>query len=301
MVYFLSHSNAVLTDALESIINVVAGVFALCSLSLSARPKDENHPYGHGKVEFISAGFEGVLMVLAGVLIVIKSIISFYQPRPLEHLDLGVFVILGGGIINFALGFTLKRSGQKHNSIAMIADGQHLLSDAYASFGIMAGLALIIWTKINALDNVVAIIFGLVIAFMGSRLARKSVAGIMDEVDEKIVGTIVEELSAARKPQWIDVHNLRVIQYGNKLHIDCHATLPWYFTLEEAHHEVKSIEDVINHRDSAVAEFFIHADPCIKESCKICMISDCKVRQEAFKQKIEWNSQNVQHNLKHGL
>ena len=136
---------------------------------------------------------------------------------------------------------------------------------------------------------------------MGGSLARKSVAGIMDEADEKIVGTIIEQLSLARKPQWIDVHNLRVIQYGNKLHIDCHVTLPWYFTLEESHGEVKAIEGVINHKDSGVAEFFIHADPCIKQQCKICMIPDCKVRQEAFKEKIDWNSFNVRRNLKHGL
>ena len=130
---------------------------------------------------------------------------------------------------------------------------------------------------------------------------RKSVAGIMDEADEIIIKEIIGHLSAHRKAEWMDIHNLRIIQYGNKLHIDCHATLPWYFTLEQAHNEIDEIAALINEKHAAQVEFFIHGDPCIKESCKICLLTNCPVRQQAFERKIDWNLENVVRNKKHGL
>lgn len=299
--YFLTHSNTILTDALESIINVIAGVFALYSLYLSSKPRDTDHPYGHGKVEFISAGFEGVLIAIAGGVIIVKSSVAFFHPRELEHLNTGLIIIAVSGVINFAIGFFLKNNGEQTGSLVLKADGEHLLSDAYSSFGILAGLVLILLTGWNFLDNVVAIIFGLIIIYTGIKLMRKSVAGIMDEADEKIIDEIVQHLMQHRKEEWIDIHNLRIIQYGNKLHIDCHVTLPWYFTLEQSHKEIDAIAAIINEKHSAQVEFFIHGDPCIKESCKICPVKNCDVRQEEFRQRLDWNLENVVLNRKHGL
>lgn len=298
--YLLTHSNTIFTDALESIINVIAGAFALYSLYLAAQPRDANHPYGHGKVEFISAGFEGILIVLAGVMIIGKSVFSFFHPHELENLDIGVAIVIASGIINYFIGFFLERWGKKHDSLTMIADGKHLKSDAYSSFAIIAGILLIIFTKWNFMDNVVAIVIGTLIIYTGTKIVRKSIAGIMDEADVTILESVVKLLNAHRKDKWIDVHNLRVIQYGNKLHIDCHVTLPWYFTLEEAHTEVDEIAKVINEKHSSQLEFFIHEDPCVLESCKICLLADCKVRKENFTGKVEWELGNVLRNKKHG-
>jgi cation diffusion facilitator family transporter len=299
--YLYTNSNTILTDAAESVVNVVAGVFALYSLYLSSQPKDHNHPYGHGKVEFISAAFEGILIALAGVMIIGKSALSFLQPHKLEHLTLGSVIILSAGIVNYMLGFLLVRTGKKHHFIVLTADGQHLKSDAYSSFGILGGLLLIILTKLNFLDNVVAIIFGFVIIFMGIRLLRKSVAGIMDEADDTLIASLVELLNKHRKTQWIDIHNLRVIQFGNRLHVDCHVTLPWYYTLNEAHHEIKEIGKLISDNQTRHVEFFIHGDPCVKESCKICALADCPVRQQKFQQHIEWNITNISSDKKHAI
>jgi cation diffusion facilitator family transporter len=299
--YFITHSNAILTDALESIINVVAGVFALYSLYLSSKPKDFDHPYGHGKVEFISAGFEGILIALAGVLIIAKSIVAFFNPRTLEHLDIGLAIVVVSGIISYLIGFLLQKTGEKNNSLILKAGGAHLKSDAYSSFGILAGLLLIMFTGLNYLDNVVAILFGLLIIYTGVKLVRKSIAGIMDEADEEIILPVINHLSEHRKAEWIDIHNLRIIQYGNKLHVDCHVTLPWYFTLEQAHNEIEEIAAIINEKHATQVEFFIHEDPCLPTSCKICSIEDCKVRQENFNEKIEWKLANVIQNKKHGL
>lgn len=299
--YILTHSNTILTDALESIINVVAGAFALYSLYLSSKPKDFDHPYGHGKVEFISAGFEGILIALAGVLIIGKSIIAFFNPRTLEHLDIGLAIVIASGLINYFIGFTLQKIGEENNSFILNAGGAHLKSDAYSSLGILGGLLLIIFTGLHYLDNVVAVLFGLLIIYTGVKLVRKSIAGIMDEADEQIILPVIKHLSEHRKAQWIDIHNLRIIQYGNKLHVDCHVTLPWYFTLEQAHKEIEEIAAVINEKHATQVEFFIHEDPCVLTSCKICSMQNCHERKEIFKKKIEWNLANVIQNKKHGL
>ena len=298
--YFYTHSNTVLTDALESIINVLAGFFALYSLYLSSKPKDFDHPYGHGKVEFISAGFEGILIVIAGGLIVGKASASFFKPVHLEHLGIGLVIIIISGVVNFALGWWLVHVGKVNNSMTLKADGQHLKSDAYSSFGILAGLLLIILTNWYLLDNIVAIIFGLLIIYMGVKLTRKSIAGIMDEADSSVIETIVANINARRKPEWIDIHNLRVIQFGSTLHVDCHVTLPWYYTLEAAHEEMEEMAAIINHEQGQKIEFFIHGDPCVPKSCGICQIQDCNVRQFPFKQKMEWNPTLVRQNSKHG-
>jgi cation diffusion facilitator family transporter len=297
--FFYTHSNTILTDALESIINVLAGCFALYSLTLSSKPKDFDHPYGHGKVEFISAGFEGILIVLAGVVIIGKSTMSFFEPAQLERLDFGIVIIVISGIVNYALGLWLMHVGKAHNSIILKADGQHLKSDAYTSFGIIIGLVLIILTRLSILDNIVAIVFGLLIIYMGVKLARKAIAGIMDEADETVIQQIVADIGNKRKPQWIDVHNLRVIQFGNRLHVDCHVTLPWYYTLEAAHNEMEEISAIINRQHEQRVEFFIHGDPCVPPSCAICSLSDCNVRQHPFKGKVEWNANAVRRNHKH--
>ncbi len=299
--YLLTHSNTIFTDALESIINVVAGAFALYSLYLSSKPKDTDHPYGHGKVEFISAGFEGILIALAGALIIGKSIVAFFHPAELDHLDIGLAIVVVSGAINYILAIVLIKAGEKNQSLILKADGEHLKSDAYSSLGVLIGLVIIMFTHWNFLDNVVAIIFGFLIIYTGVKLVRKSIAGIMDEADESIILPVIANLNEHRKAGWIDIHNLRIIQYGNKLHVDCHVTLPWYGTLEQSHKEIEEIAAVINEKHFSQVEFFIHGDPCIPASCKICQLSECKVRKEAFKEKIEWSLQNVIPNKKHGL
>lgn len=299
--YFLTHSNTILSDALESIINVAAGAFALYSLYLASKPKDADHPYGHGKVEFISAGFEGILIIIAGVLIVGKAVVGFFHPQPLQNLNTGLYIVVASGIVNYMLGYLLERYGVKHRSLVLIADGKHLKSDAYSSLGILAGVGLILLTGWQPLDNVVAILMGLLILLTGVRLVRKGIAGIMDEADSEIIHQLVELLKQHRKAEWIDVHNLRVIQYGNKLHIDCHVTLPWYWSLQQAHDEMEEIARLVNEKHASQLEFFIHADPCIAASCKICSLQNCTERKESFTGLIDWTLENIQRNKKHGL
>ncbi|CAK9251492.1 unnamed protein product [Sphagnum jensenii] len=244
--YYFTHSNTILTDALESIVNIVAGAFALYSLILSSKPKDTDHPYGHGKIEFIATGFEGILIILASILIIWKSILSALHPEDIHHLELGLILVTLSGIANYLIGHYLELKSKEYNARILDADGKHLKADGYISLAILLGIAVIWITGIKWLDNVFAIAAGLFISYTGIRLVRKSLSGIMDEADAEIVTSIVAYLNVHRQTAWIDIHNMRVIQYGSTLHVDCHVTLPWYYTLEQTHQEIDHVEKLIN-------------------------------------------------------
>lgn len=297
--WWYTNSNAILSDALESIINVVAGSFALYSLVIAAQPSDHNHPYGHGKIEFVSAGFEGALIFLAGILIIVKAIYNLQFPQSLGSLDLGVLLTFITGGLNYLMGIFLIKRGRKFESTIMVASGKHLHSDAWSSVGLIVGLVLVWITGWEVLDSIIAMIFAGFIIYTGYGLVRSALAGIMDETDTALVAEIVEQLEAHRSPHWIDIHNLRVIKYGASLHIDCHMTLPWYFTTKESHYEVEALSQVANAKRENPVELFIHVDPCLPNSCPLCMKSDCTYRKHAFEKRVEWKLENVAVNQKH--
>ncbi len=300
--YFSTHSNAILTDALESIVNVAAGAFALYSIWYASHPRDENHPYGHGKIEFFSAGFEGGLIFIAGIAIVINAVYAFFEPPILHSLDVGTILTAIAGGVNFFVGTYLKKSGEKNHSLLMVASGRHLISDTISSVGLVIGLIVVWLTDMFWLDSVMAIIFGVIILKTGYSLLKKSVTGLLDETDLQKVEFIIGELEKSRRDKWIDIHNLRVIKYGSRLHVDCHITLPWYDTLEAAHDEVNAVEECVRQNSGREIEFFIHADPCVMpSSCRVCLIKDCTHRKAEFQRKIEWNTENLLPDKKHGL
>lgn len=297
--YFLTNSNAILTDAAESIVNVIASAFAFYSIYLSTLPKDENHPYGHGKVEFFSAFVEGVLIGVAGIIIIFKSGYDLFYPSEIKQLYDGAIIIGFTGLINMVVGFYLINTGKRNNSITLEADGKHLLTDAISSAGLVIGVVLIQLTKIYWLDGVISIALGIYIIFNGYKLTRRSVGGLMDESNIDLVKNIVEILQENRHESWIDIHNLRAQQYGADLHIDCHVTLPYYFDLNTVHQEISDIDKLINVTGSHKTELFIHADPCLPACCNYCKMPNCSVRKENFIAEIGWNMENVTKNQKH--
>lgn len=299
--YFRTDSVAVLSDALESIINVVAALFACYSIYLAGKPRDKNHPYGHGKIEFFSIGFEGGMITIAGLLILYKAIEYFITPRALNGLHSGIIILAVAGVINFLLGWFLIRSGKKLPSITIGGNGQHIMTDAWSSLGIIIVLLLISFTGWKWLDPLASLVVGILIIVKGYSLLRKSVSGLMDETDLEVADQIVSILSENRKSQWIDVHNLRIQQFGNNLHIDCHVTLPYYYNLLEVHAEVKEIERVLNnHFPKREVECFIHTDPCHPPwSCPYCLLEECKVRKAPFETKIPWNRERILSNRQH--
>ncbi len=297
--YFITSSNSILTDAAESIVNVLASAFAFYSIYIAAQPRDNNHPYGHGKVEFFSVFIEGSLIMIAGVLIIFKSAYNLFYPHQINDLIGGTIIIAAAGLINFVLGYYLINQSKRLNSLTLFADGKHLQTDAYTSAGLVAGLVLIYLTGLNYLDSVLSIAIGLFIIYSGYKLVRKSVSGLMDESDFETADEVISILNSCRKDSWIDMHNLRTQRYGPDIHIDCHLTLPYYFDLNKVHEEVSEVDAMMNSKVSSSIEFFIHADPCIPECCHYCRMQACPVRSEPKTTDILWTTENVTRNKKH--
>lgn len=297
--YYLTESVAVLTDALESTVNVIAGVIGLYSLYVAAKPRDEDHPYGHGKAEFLSAAVEGSLVIMAGLIIIYESIVDFIHPHAIRKLDKGIYLVAITAVINYIVGAISIYRGKKNGSMALQASGKHLQSDTYSTVGIVLGLVVIWVTRLTILDAVVSLIFAGIIIYTGYHILRGSIAGIMDEADMQLLRRMVAYLNVHRRKNWIDLHNLRVIKYGGLLHIDCHLTLPWYLNLVEAHAEIDALTALIRKQFGESIEFFVHTDPCLDLSCPICTKEDCSVRKQSFESRVEWTLENVIANKKH--
>ncbi|MCO5273747.1 MAG: cation diffusion facilitator family transporter [Flavobacteriales bacterium] len=298
--WHITRSNAILSDALESIVNVAAGAIALYSLFLAAKPKDREHPYGHGKVEFISATLEGSMVVVAGILIIYRAAEAWITGINIHNIGQGMLLIAATGIANLVLGILLRTKGRQSHSITMEASGIHLLSDVWTTAVLVLGLLAIHLTGLHWLDSLFAIAFALFICWQGLRVVRRSVGGIMDETDMAVAADLVRIIEEHRRPAWIDMHNFRVIKFGSALHIDCHVTVPWYFTVEAAHAEITDLARLVNKGSGREVEFFIHMDPCIPRSCTICQIMDCPVRQAPFERRIPWRLATVLVDKKHG-
>ena len=299
--WYITNSVAILTDALESIVNVIAGLIGVYSLYVSAKPKDIDHPYGHGKVEFISAAIEGTLIFVAGLIIIVEAINNLRHPHKIQKLDFGIYLVAITAIINYVAGTVCVNAGKKSNSLALIASGKHLRTDTYTTFGIIAGLIALLFTNITWIDSAVAMLFALIILVTGYKILRTSVAGIMDEADIDLLENMVETLNANRTVNWIDLHNLRLIKYGPTLHLDCHLTVPWYFNVNEAHHEIDTLSSLVRKKYGESVELFVHSDGCKEFSCRICDKMECDVRQHPFEKKITWTMENISTNHKHTI
>ncbi|MEY3368442.1 MAG: hypothetical protein RI973_1597 [Bacteroidota bacterium] len=299
LAWYLTGSVAILTDAMESTVNVVASFIGLYSLILSAKPRDAEHPYGHGKVEFLSAAIEGSLITVAGILIIYEAVKNLRNPGPIAQLDTGILLVAASALVNYLTGWLAIRRGRKNNSLALIASGKHLQSDTYTTLGIIAGLLLMKFTGWNWIDSIVAVIFAIVIIGTGYNILRSSIAGIMDEADAELINEVVTYLDSHREENWVDVHNLRIIKYGSVLHLDFHLTVPWYLNVHEAHREIDKIGVLIRDKFGEGIEMFVHTDGCLDFSCAICSKSDCPERKTPFRQHITWDVANISSDEKH--
>jgi len=299
--WYITNSVSILTDALESTINVVSGFIGLYSLYLSAQPKDENHPYGHGKVEFVSAAIEGTLISVAGLIIIYEAINNLQHPHEIGKLDYGIYLVSITAIVNFTVGYYAIRKGKTNNSLALVASGKHLQSDTYSTLGTIVGLILIFFTKLPWLDSAVSLGFAFFIIFTGYKIIRSSIAGIMDEADTELLKKVVASFQKNRKENWIDLHNLRIIKYGGMLHLDCHMTVPWFLNVHEAHAEIDQLDKLIREHFGESVELFVHTDGCLDFSCKICNKQNCAVRKHIFVRQVEWTVENISTNSKHKI
>ena len=198
------------------------------------------------------------------------------------------------------MGWLGKRQGEKHNSLALVASGKHLQTDTYSTIAIIGGLLLISFTGYAWIDSAVAMVFGLYIIYTGYKITRISLAGIMDEADMNLLERMIRILDEHKKENWVDLHNLRVIKYGNVLHVDCHLTVPWYLNIHQGHADIDDLAKLIRYNFGQSLELFVHSDGCLYFQCHICQKKDCPVRQHDFVKRVEWNMDTALQNEKHG-
>jgi cation diffusion facilitator family transporter len=280
--YRVTGSTAILSDALESIVNVAAAVFAIGALIFAGRPADRNHPYGHGKMEFMSAAFEGGLITFAALVIVYEVVVSLTQGVQLRALDVGLAIVLGAGLVNLALGYYLVRAGRRYHSLTLLADGRHVLADFYTSAGIVVGLLLVRTTGLVWLDPLVAALVALNLMWTGVRLIRQAAAGLLDEEDPALLDRLLIVLQPHLSQGVIRVHHLRAIRAGRFHHVDAHLVVPEFWSVERSHELAEDLGERVMKELGAEGEMTLHTDPCHRIYCRMCDLDDCPVRREPF-------------------
>ncbi len=290
--YLITGSNAIFSDAAESVVHVMATSMALYSIILSSRPPDKTHLYGHGNIEYFSAGIEGLLIVLAAMTIIYTSVNDIILGSVPEKLGTGTLIIAFAGIVNLFLGFYLIKKGKQTHSLALVADGKHVLTDSYTSIGVVVGLLLVIITDFYLLDPIFAIGVALNILYTGYKLMRESVGGLMNETDKDSLKSLVHKLVEMKKDYWIDMHHLRFWRSAEKIFVDFHLTLPYYFNIKKSHMEEEEIVDDLN-KIFYEAQVRIHLDYCYPELCKYCNYAPCEVRIEKQTVSFEWSTDKL--------
>lgn len=290
--YIITGSSAIFSDAAESVVHIFATGMALFSIFLSNKPADESHFYGHGNVEYFSAGIEGFLIIVAAVVIIFESAKDLILGVELQKMDVGLYVITAAGIINMILGLFLIRTGKKTGSLTLVADGKHVLTDSYTSIGVMIGIILVIITGIQIIDPIFAIFVATNILITGYKLIRQSIGGLMNETDISILKNIIDKLLSIRKEYWIDLHQLRFWTSGDRIFIDFHLIVPFYFTVKQSHDEEDFIKTELQ-KEFPNADLKIHFDYCWDELCKLCQYQACIHRTESFSRKVDWNKEKL--------
>jgi cation diffusion facilitator family transporter len=280
--YQITHSQAVFSDALESIVNVITAVVALFVLKAVAEPADEDHPYGHGKLEFFSAAFEGGLITFAALVVGFQAVSSLVNGSELHRLDEGLVFIGIASILNLGLALHLRSVGKKYNSHALIASSSHVLSDVWTTAGVAVGLALVHWTGWLWVDSLVALLLAFQLGIHGIQIVRRSAGGLIDEVDKPSLEKLCASINKHLVPGLIDVHQLRMIRSGNFHHVDAHLVVPDFWDAVKVHEESLLFEGQVVASYPFDGEIAFHVDPCQQRYCERCSLEDCPIRVKAY-------------------
>lgn len=291
----VTNSQAVYSDFLESIVNIIAAVVAIVVVRVAAKPADQDHPYGHGKIEYFSAAFEGGLIAFAALMIFIEAVPALIAGRPIERIADGAAVVLGCGFVNLALGLWLKRAGRRAGSPALVANGEHIISDFLTSVGVTAGLVVSGATGWVRADALVAMLVGLQLAWTGLRVVRRSVGGLLDEEDREILKTLAEILRKVDFGGLIQIHHTRILRSGRFHHIDAHAVVPEFWDVAEAHARTELFERQLVAAYPQPSELRLHVDPCRRVYCRRCDIEGCPIRLKPFEARLSHDVESLVH------
>ena len=245
--YWLTGSVGLLSDAMESIVNLAGAIMALAMLTIAARPADEDHAYGHNKAEYFSSGVEGMLIMVAALAIGVTAIPRLISPRPLEQIGLGLVISVAASLVNLFVSIVLFRAGKKYHSITLEADAQHLMTDVWTSAGVLIGVGATALTGWVRLDPIVAILVACNIVWMGIRIVRKSVLGLMDTALSVKELELIQKALEPYSKKGVQYHALRTRQSGARQFVSFHVLVPGKWTVQEGHQLLESIEADIRH------------------------------------------------------
>lgn len=294
--YWLTGSAAILSDALESIVNIIASAFAFYSLLLTLRPPNKNLPYGYGKIEYFSAGFEGAMIVIAALFIMYYGVKDIIIGPELDKVDTGVIIIAFASLVNLLLGLYLIRSGKKTNSLILVADGKHILTDSITSIAAFIGLILILITDYVYFDPIIAILIAFNILWTGFKLMKESISGLMNQTDKNTLQKIADALEQEkfRNGNLIDIHQLRYWKSGDKYFLDFHVAVPADMKIEQAHKINEELQDFLRKKfNTTELEIMIHMDPCKPPKCPLCGETNCGHVQERMKLLPKWTVDKI--------
>lgn len=256
----LTGSVGLLSDAIESFVNLAGALMALWMLTLAAQPADAAHPHGHGKAEYFSSAFEGFLIVLAAFSIGYAAIMRLLEPQPLEAVGVGLVVSVIASIINFATAGVLMRVGKKHNSITLEADAHHLMTDVWTSAGVIAGVGLVAWSGWLWLDPVIALLVAANIVWTGYQLMRRSADGLMDHALPAEKLEKIDRLLASYREKGLEFHAVRTRQAGSRAFVTLHVLVPGHWTVWKGHDWAGRIEADIR-KTLEYADVTTHLEP----------------------------------------
>ncbi|WP_243383065.1 cation diffusion facilitator family transporter [Geothrix alkalitolerans] len=277
--FLLSGSVALKSDAIESVVNVVAAIFALGAVVFAGKPADKEHPYGHGKIEHFSAAFEGGLISLAAAFILFEAANGLIHGVELKNLGLGLVVNLAAGALNGLLGWFMLSQGRKTRSKALEADGHHILSDFWTTVGIVAGLLAVKLTGIKWLDPVMAMVVGLLLARTGFRLVKESSQALLDMEDPEVLAKVLAAMNRVRTWDIIAVHEMRTFRSGRYTHVDVHMVVPEYYPVRQAHDLCEGFGKRALEGADIEGEVHTHVDPCGRLYCERCPAEACAIRR----------------------
>jgi cation diffusion facilitator family transporter len=263
--YLLTGSVGLLSDAIESLVNLAGAVMALIMLTIAARPEDESHVYGHSKAEYFASLVEGVLILTAAAGIISAAVNRIFDPRPLQDLGSGLVVSAFASLINFIVARILMEQGRKRSSIALEADAQHLMTDVWTSMGVIGGVAVAGFTGWSILDPVLAIVVALNIIWTSIQLTRRSVMGLMDAALSKEEHSLIEAVMDKYRERGVDFHALRTRQAAARRFISVHVLVPGEWTVHDAHHIAEDFEADIRSALGGVVTVFTHLEPAEDE------------------------------------
>ena len=291
--WYFTGSSAIYSDALESIVNVITAITGWISIRISSRPADKEHPYGHGKVEYFSAGFEGFLIAVAGSLIIYEGITALIYGVELQELSIGLILIAITAVINGLLSYYLIQTGKNTRSATLIASGYHVGSDAITSFGVLIGLFIVKLTDTYWIDPIIALLVAFHIIMQGFKLIKAAVMRLMDSADEAALTSISDSIIKNRKDEWIAPHRLRAWRSGAQLFVDLHMIMPWYLSLKDTHDTEHFIKSSLTTQLNEPVELIIHSEPCFPEACRYCRMKDCVYRNDSQEIDTIWDKDSL--------